>query len=99
MSDDANIRDGHEALRLATHALRLTGGRELRSNAAAAAAYAQLNDFTNAVKYGKKALFIAKRYEDTNEVALCIEKLKMYGTRHLWLEPKTHQVTDSRRDY
>lgn len=82
------LRDGLKAIRLAERALQLTGGKELRSISAAAAAHAELNQFSEAERLGLQAMYGALRLGDTNETTLCAQRLRSYRAKRPWREPR-----------
>jgi protein O-mannosyl-transferase len=53
---DASLRNGAEAVRLANHAVQVTGGREPLAYDALAAAYAETGQFNEAVRAAQQAL-------------------------------------------
>jgi tetratricopeptide (TPR) repeat protein len=81
---DPALRDGPRALDLAQRAMRLTGGTELRSITAAAAAHAEIGEFAEAENLALKALVGAARLGDSPEVALCEQRLAAYRAKQPW---------------
>jgi hypothetical protein len=69
------LRDGQEAVRLATKAVELTGSRKPIMIGTLAAAYAEAGQFTNAVKMAKNAVALAA-VTDQKDVAAEIDKLR-----------------------
>jgi tetratricopeptide (TPR) repeat protein len=72
--EDARIRNGPEALRLATHANRLTGQRHAPTLNVLAAAYAETGQFSAATATAQQALQLAQE-SGQSELAAIIQKL------------------------
>jgi tetratricopeptide (TPR) repeat protein len=67
---DDTIRNGPEAVRLATHACALTGQTNISALGTLAAAYAETGQFTNAVSTALRAGQLARAFGDTNLIRL-----------------------------
>jgi protein O-mannosyl-transferase len=63
---DATVRNGPEAVRLATRACALTGQTNISALGTLAAAYAEAGQFTNALTAALKADQLARAFGDTN---------------------------------
>jgi tetratricopeptide (TPR) repeat protein len=61
---EASIRNGAEAIRLANHANELTGGRDLMTLRALAAAFAEAGQFADATTTAQRALELAATQSD-----------------------------------
>ena len=76
---DPKVRDGDQAVALATRACELTGWKELHCLTTLAAAYSEKADFENAVKWQQKAidLLVAK----SPEISECRKTLERYNSK------------------
>lgn len=70
------FRDGSEAVRLASHAVKLTNGKDAGVLETLAAAYAESGDFTNALKSAQSALGNA---DDEEMKTRLTSQIQMYG--------------------
>jgi tetratricopeptide (TPR) repeat protein len=75
---DASLRDGTEALNLASRANRLSRGENPGALRALAAAYAETGRFDEAVEHARRALKLAQSSGDEREVAALRTQLACY---------------------
>jgi len=85
-SDDPNMRNGNEAVKLAQKATQISCGPDPYVNAALAAAYAEQADFEAAVTTQEKAISILTDKKDEKEFQA---ELKAYKDKKPWRREKT----------
>jgi len=86
------IRDPNEAVTLAERSRNITGGRDARSLAILAAAYACDGQYKKASETGQKALIIARRLDRDELAADVEEQLRLYGMGLPYLEAPRVQL-------
>jgi tetratricopeptide (TPR) repeat protein len=86
-SADATIRDGAEAVRLATRACELTGHREPLMLGTLAAAQAEAGQFPDAVSTAEKAITLARAANQPAVAQRNQELLELYRAGKPYLEP------------
>lgn len=79
---DASVRDGREAIRMSTRACELSKWREEDHVQALAAAYAEIGDFEQAVKYQTQAINMKSEYGPVLKEAR--EHLALYRDHKPW---------------
>jgi tetratricopeptide (TPR) repeat protein len=75
---DASIRDGAKAVGYAQRAVRLSGGKEPTALDTLAVAYAEMGQFSNAIKTGQQALDIAVANGDAAQAEVLRARIKLY---------------------
>jgi hypothetical protein len=73
-----DLRNGKEAVRLATRAVKLTGQRQSICFGTLAAAYAQEGYFAKAIETAQLARSLALKYGPPEQAAKCEEYIKLY---------------------
>lgn len=77
-NSDDTIRDGEEAVQLATQVCQATGFDDPLALALLAAAYAENGDFNRAIEAASKSLALAKQREQADMVNRIEEELELY---------------------
>jgi tetratricopeptide (TPR) repeat protein len=83
---DAKIRDGADAVKLATRAVSITRGTDAGFLDTLAAAYAESGNFTNATYAIGRAMQVANASGQTNSIAEFQTHLKSFQAQHPWRE-------------
>jgi Flp pilus assembly protein TadD len=84
----AGLRDGAEAVRLASHASDLAGGKVTRLVGTLAAAYAEAGQFDEAVATANKAIELARAHHEQNLVEINQKLLAMYQANRAYHEDR-----------
>jgi hypothetical protein len=83
---DAKLRDGNEAVKLATHAVSITRGKDAGLLDTLAAAYAEAGEYPNAVYAVDRAIQVATAAKETNSLAEFQTHLKSFEAQKPWRE-------------
>jgi Flp pilus assembly protein TadD len=80
-SEDARLRDGPEAVRLAQRACQLAGQRETNALRTLAAAYAEAGRFAEAVQTARQALELARQQNKLSLAESMRAGIRLYEAR------------------
>ena len=84
---DDSLRNGERALELAKQAARVTEFKQAHILSTLAAGYAETGDFENAIVWSKKAVALADKTEDNQEIRDQLQKeLATYEAKQPWRE-------------
>ncbi len=86
-SDDASLRNGADAIKLARRAIELVGPREPTTLSTLAAAYAEAGRFAEAVETAQQAVTLARQQGKFDLVKSIEEKLPLYKSHKPYHQP------------
>jgi tetratricopeptide (TPR) repeat protein len=84
---DAGARNGLEAVRLAEHAVALSGNRDPNLLKTLAAAYAEMGSYPDAIHSAQQALALAQSAGDARLTDFCGEMLRLFESNRPYRQP------------